>query len=48
LQETAALAGHTGPVNAVAFSPGGTILATGSSDETIRLWDMVRPKDRDK
>ena len=28
------------PVSAVAFSPDGTRLASGSSDETLRLWDV--------
>ncbi|KUM74302.1 helix-turn-helix domain-containing protein [Streptomyces griseorubiginosus] len=31
------LTGHVGPVNAVAFAPGGG-LASGSSDGTVRLW----------
>ncbi|MFF7949665.1 nSTAND1 domain-containing NTPase [Streptomyces griseorubiginosus] len=32
------LTGHAGPVNAVAFAPGGGLLASGSSDGTVRLW----------
>jgi WD40 repeat protein len=31
--------GHTWPVNAMVFSPDGRLLATGSHDHTIRLWD---------
>jgi len=33
------LNGHTGWVMGVAFSPDGTRLATGSADQTARLWD---------
>ena len=32
--------GHTGQVTAIAFAPNGTWLATGSSDSTIRIWDV--------
>ena len=35
------LAGHTSGVWSVAFSPDGTTLASGSFDETIKLWDMA-------
>ena len=35
------LEGHRNGVNSVAFSPDGTTLASGSSDNTVRLWDGV-------
>ena len=35
------LTGHTSWVNSVAFSPDGGTLASGSWDETVRLWDAV-------
>ncbi|MGF1578248.1 MAG: WD40 repeat domain-containing protein [Gemmataceae bacterium] len=36
----AILKGHQGPVFAVNFSPNGNILASGSEDTTIKLWDV--------
>ena len=34
------LQGHSATVNAVAFSPDGQTMASGSSDQTVRLWDI--------
>ena len=35
------LSGHTNWVRAVAFSPDGQTLASGSADQTVRLWDVA-------
>jgi WD40 repeat protein len=41
-KEEATLNGHHGAVEAVGFSPDGKIVATGSHDEAVKLWDGVR------
>jgi len=37
--------GHGGLVFAVAFSPDGKTLATGSFDNTVKLWDFASGKE---
>ncbi|KAF2368412.1 WD40 repeat [Trinorchestia longiramus] len=39
-KEALLFAGHTKAVNALAVHPLGKILATGSKDETVRIWDI--------
>ena len=34
---------HDGPVNAIAFSPDGQTVLTGSRDKTARLWPVPPP-----
>lgn len=41
-----ALKGHTKRVDCLAFSPDGKLLATGSRDKTLKLWDVASGKER--
>ena len=38
--EGSTLTGHTGGVASVAYSPAGSTLASGSNDDTVRMWDI--------
>src|SRR4051794_13582589 len=42
----ATLRGHTARVSSVAFTPDGRTLASGSYDNTIKLWDVRTGKER--
>jgi WD40 repeat protein/serine/threonine protein kinase len=46
VRERASLTGHAQAVHSVAFAPDGRTLATGSQDETIKLWDLPAVKER--
>ena len=36
------LTGHTDKINSVAFSPDGKLLASGSNDRVVKIWDVQR------
>ena len=48
VRQGAVLAGHTGRVSSVSFSPDGQTLANGSwDDNTIVLWDVASRQEKD-
>ncbi len=44
--EVSLITGHSFRVNAVAFSPDGLTLASGSRDHTVRLWDVATGEEK--
>jgi WD40 repeat protein len=42
--QLATLTGHEGTVTCAAFSPDGTLLATGSHDGTVKIWNVPQHK----
>jgi WD40 repeat protein len=40
MKEVTSIKEHKGPVQTVAFSPDGTLLASGSNDKSIMLWEI--------
>ena len=41
----AVLEGHTEAIYSIAFSPDGTLLASGSRDKSVRIWDVKTEKE---
>jgi uncharacterized protein with WD repeat len=45
IQEVATLNGHGDGVSAIAFSPNGQLMASGSYDGTVKLWNVERRRE---
>ncbi len=44
-KEVTTLQGHSDSINSVAFSPDGKYLASGSLDDTVKLWSVESHKE---
>ena len=42
---TQELSGHTGKITGLGFAPNGRLLVSGSTDGTVRLWDLQSGKE---
>jgi WD40 repeat protein len=45
-RQLAVLGGHPGPVNALAYSRDGTLLASGDATGLVKVWDVSRGRER--
>jgi len=45
VRELATLKGHTAPLRSAVFSPDGRIIASGSDDKTIKIWEAAAGKE---
>lgn len=42
------MSGHTSSIHSLSFSAESTVLVSGSSDATVRVWDVLAPPESDE